>query len=487
MRTNVEFPAGLRAIGTDRQSEGFWRDGDKVRFYEGSIQPIGGWARLSQTPVAGKGREITTWAAVDNSIWSAIGTDQGLFVMTKGGNVSDITPDTFTAGQPIATFGGGYGTAGYGAGAYGLPTPSDTSVIEATVWSLANFGEDLIGTRGENTDIYRWSPSDTSVKAAKLPNSPTANAVVVTEENIVMALGADGDPRLLKWSDIRDAEDWTPTDTNRAGDLRVPTQGRLSAAVIVQGGALLFTEADVWFANYLGFTGYGVQVIADGAGAISKNAMVKLDGQVVWMGQEGFWSYAGQPFSIKCDIADDIFSDLNRAQLSLVTAFHNSAFGEVWWFYPSKDSSENNRYASYSYREGHWSKGQICRLSCTDMAPFDNPLMVGDDGHIYLHEIGTNHEGSAAYLIGGPLSLGETVATITAYIPDSRSLGDTRLSITSRYYPHGDELFNGPYVTAMKTDMRVTGREVDFRFDMTPDEDWRIGKPMIEIRPRGRR
>ena len=39
----IKPPAGFHNHGTDFESEGRWRDGNLVRWHEGSLRPIRGW------------------------------------------------------------------------------------------------------------------------------------------------------------------------------------------------------------------------------------------------------------------------------------------------------------------------------------------------------------------------------------------------------------------------------------------------------------
>lgn len=176
----LQLPPGLRSFGTKRQSAGFWRDGDLVRFYEGNIEPVGGWYALSTSAVTGSGREIIAWSDNSNSVWAGIGTHSKLYVMTKGGTLHDVTPAGFTAGQSSASNGGGYGSGIYGQGTpYGTPILSDSSIIPASVWSLDTWGENMVGVMGPEGTIYEWTPSGSPTAALTVANAPTANAIVV--------------------------------------------------------------------------------------------------------------------------------------------------------------------------------------------------------------------------------------------------------------------------------------------------------------------
>ena len=59
-----------------------------------------------------------------------------------------------------------------------------------------------------------------------------------------------------------------------------------------------------------------------------------------WMGQEAFFTYAGGAVQqLPCEVADYVFSSINRYQISKAHAVTNSRYGEVWWFYPSASST----------------------------------------------------------------------------------------------------------------------------------------------------
>ncbi len=489
MYISIELPPGVYRNGTEYQSAGRYYDANLVRWRGRSMQPIGGWQEKSATTVTGSAREMITWRDNGNQVWAGIGTHSGLYVMTNTGIVHDITPANFTSGRSDAETGAGYGIGNYGAGAYGLPRPSTTTVLPASVWSLDTWGENLVGVMPEDATIYEWTLG-TGTPAAAVANAPDCRCILATPERVLMAFGCDGNPRLIKWSDQEDNTNWTPTALNYSGDFEIATTGTILAGVKTKDTILIFTDTDVWRAEFLGPPLiYAFPVESDGAGIVSANAAAVIDGSVLWMGPESFWAYSGYVSKQPCDVEDYIFSNINTAQISKVVSFHNSSFNEVWWFYPDAESTENNRYVSFNYADATWSIGEIARLAACDISPFPFPMMADSDGQVWDHEVGTSHRGSVAFARGGPLELndGNTLATALEYIPDEKTTGDVETYFYTRNYPNGTETEYGPYTSGLPTDVRLTARQIEVKHSSTGSADWRVGTPRVRVRPRGRR
>lgn len=124
----LSLPSGMYRNGTEFQSQGRWYDGNLVRFYAGTIQPIGGWRQKSTTAMTGAPRAIISWRDNENTTRTAIATHSHIYYMTRGGVLSDITPAGFTAGRADAVAAGGYGDADYGEGTYGSPRDDSSQI-----------------------------------------------------------------------------------------------------------------------------------------------------------------------------------------------------------------------------------------------------------------------------------------------------------------------------------------------------------------------
>lgn len=484
MLTALDIPAGIYRNGTSYQSQGRYYDADLMRFTEGTIRPIGGWASRGDTAMQGKARAIISWTADSGFAWTAVGTHSHLYAISRSGAVRDITPVTgFTVGRADAYVGGGYGEGRYGAGLYGTPRLGSTTINPASVWSLDTWGEYLVGTMGST--IFEWT-LNTSVVAIPITNAPTAEAILVTEERIMFALGSDGDPRAIDWCDAEDNTDWTPSSTNLAGGKRLQTNGKLLCGRRVRGGSLLFTDVDVHLATYVGLPlVYSFERLATGCGAASKGAVTVVNDDAYWMGTNSFWTYQGGIVPLPCDVSDYVFSDINETQISKVSSWHNSDHGEVWWLYPSSGSTEVDRYVVFSYREGHWTIGEMDRLCGCPRAGLPNPQMVDSAGAIYNHEYGNLKDARLPFVQSGPIELGEGDRTmeVHAYIPDENTLGSVAASFSTADYPMDSATTVAAVTATAKTDLRFSARRVAVTITGGADVDFRFGRARFDVKP----
>lgn len=477
------IPPGVYRNGTRYQSQGRIYDADLWRWPNQTSRPIGGWRLKTADVIPGRVRTTFTWRANDNQSWASFGSNEGLFVMNRPGTVSNITPTGFTPSSADAFNGGGYGRGKYGRGRYGTPRPDTVNVIPVRVWTLDNWGENLVASYGD--DIYEWTLNTLS-PAAPILNAPTAQAILVTEQRSLMAIGSDGDPRAVDWSDLEDNTDWTPTATNQAGGRRLQTTGALRCGRRIRGGNLIFSDTDVHLATYVGLPlVYSFERLATDCGTISKGSPVCVDDRAWWMGNNGFWTYDGFVKPLECDVQDFVFSDLNVGQRSKVAGLHNSEFGEVWWFYPSASSVENDRYVFFNYREGHWGIGSLARLSGSSRGEFQYPLLVDPSGGVWEHEVGQQRDGRQPFLMSGPLEVGEgdRLMDVSAIIPDENNLGDVAVSFLNGDYPLSPDEVVASVAAQDKTDVRFQARRVAVRMTAAADRDFRVGDFRFDARP----
>lgn len=395
----LDIPPGFFRNGTEYQTRGRWYDGNLVRWYERALQAIGGWQKITdnsdnQVLLGEPARGSISWKDDSGIAHYAAGSFCKAWAFVLG-ELTEITPAGITCGAVDATAigGGAYGLGAYGAGPYGgVISDTRNQIVEAGTWQFDTFGELLIGCPWPDGGIYEW---DLNVANDFVPvtNAPTSNSgVVVTPEGFLVALGAGGDRRKVQWSDQDNRTVWTPTDTNQAGDKILEGGGELMCGARGRGETLIWTETDLWSMRFIGgdlvyqFVNVGANV-----GIMSRHAHATIGATAYWMGENGFYLYDGYARPLPSDVADYVFSDFNKVQASKVACASLSDFNEVWWFYPSADSIENDRYVVYNYAFGIWYTGELERTTATDRGAHQYPIMVDASGHLYEHEKGTTN------------------------------------------------------------------------------------------------
>lgn len=490
----IKLPPGVYRNGTRYQSAGRWYDANLVRWYEGTMRPVGGWMKTTTTPIAGACRGLYAWKDNSYNRFGLLGTNTNLYVYEGQNTVIDITPAAFPAGRVDSVYGLGFGTYTYGSSTYGTERPGIGLVLEAATWSMDNFGQYPVMCAPHDGRILYWNLAAATATVVDASAPTGCRGVLVTPEHFLVALGANGDPRTVAWADQESLTDWTASATNQAGDFPLATAGAIQTGKRMRGLSLIWTDTDVHSMTYIGTPYvYSFDRIGSFCGAAGPNAVAALDSQAIWMGTNGFFIYDGYVKSLPCDVQDYVFSDINRVQSTKIYAGANTQFGEVWWFYPSANSTENDRYVIYNYREGHWSIGQLARTAWTGSGIWKYPLAVDPSGYVYEHENGWTANGTALtstrYAESGPAEVGNGDQTmdILQLLPDDKTMGDTKISFDSQFTPDGLITSYGPYTLAPYTSVRLSGRQVQMKIVGNADDDWRVGTVRVEAKPGGGR
>lgn len=499
-RLSVALPPGIWRNGTRYQAKGRWYDANLVRFFDGTIRPVGGWRRLTDSAstelaqLTGVPRAALAFR-MDGGVTEAVATTDHLYVIS-GGDLHDVTPLDLVAGPAdtgpadAATV-GQYNVGLYNVGLYGTGSPT-VSVVEAGLWSLDNFGNDLVAVSTADRRLLVWA-GDPAVRAAVAANSPQGTSVVVTPERFLVVLGADGDVRKVAWASQETTTDWTPSDLNTAGDFSLATNGRLLAGRVTKGQTLLFTDADVHTMTYIGGTFvYRFSRVGENCGLLAPNAVVTTGGAAYWMSTRGFHKYDGYVSALRCDVEDHIFSDLNFTQAAKCWGMSVSAYNEVWFFYPSAASNEVDRYAVYNYVEDHWTVGQLARTAGFDRGAVQNPVMVDPDGFVFEHDLDASLSDARdnVYIESGPFELdeGDRVVQVQRFIPDAKNLGDVELTMYTADNPTENETtITGPFPLTAVTDLRIAARQARFRIQEHAQSAWRVGTLRFSVVPSSRR
>jgi len=468
-------------------------------------------------------QEITTTSGLNPTFVFANTSD------SSNGGASAVGDYQINVGLDTSVLGSGWGAGVWGRGTWGsasdLTVPGDTMRI----WSHDNFGEDLL-INVRDGGIYYWDKSsglnNRAVLLSGLANAnrtPTiANQILVSDKDRhIIAFGCDPetnigtqDPLLIRFSSQESLTDWAAETTNTAGDLRLGSGSKIILAVETRQQILVFTDVSLHAMQFLGppFV-FGINTVSENITTASPMCAVAVNDSVFWMGRNEFYVYSGAVERLPCTVRDYIFSDFNEDQIEKVSAATNSSFSEVWWFYPSASSEENDRYVVFNYAQQIWYYGVLNRTFWIDRGVDKTPLAASSDHYLYSHEVGFD-DGSTvpasaitSRIESSQMSLGDgdQFAFLSRIIPDItfRNSTTTTPAVTFtlgvRNFPGGQYLNTDAssvgktssvpveqFTTEVRT--RLRGRSFNLKIESTETKmGWRLGTPRVEIRPDGRR
>jgi hypothetical protein len=446
---------------------------------------------------------------------------------TGNGGGSVVGTYQINSGLDSAASGSGWGAGTWSRGSWSSAADVSIAGAQLRLWSMDNFGEDLIANvRGGG--IYYWDASaGTSARAVNITtlsgnNQPqAANLVLVSErDRHVLAFGCDPqgdpgnlDPLTIRFSDQESFTDWAATSTNTAGELRIGTGSEIIAAVQTKQQVIVFTDRSVSSMQFIGapFT-FGLSEVSTNTSIAGQNAAVAFGDAVYWMGDEVFYVYDGNVKLIPCPIEEYIFDNMNLSQRSKITSGLNSKFNEVWWFYPSTESETNDSYVVFNYAENSWYYGNLTRTAWYDNALSNLPIAASTDGYLYFHEDGLD-DGStnppspiSSYIESSAIDMGDgdQFMFVSRVLPDltfrnSIATPLATFTVSARDFPGAnfDQTDSGNAVRTSEAPVeqfteqlffRLRGRSMALKVSSnTVGTQWRLGTPRADMRTDGRR
>lgn len=443
------------------------------------------------------------------------------------GGASVVGAYQINTGLDTSVTGSGWGAGAWSRGGWGSAADVTIPGAQLRLWSHDNYGEDLI-MNVRDGGVYYWDRNLSYLRAVPIytmagaQSAPQVGKQIIVSDNDrhVIVFGCDDefnpgvmDPLLIRFSSQEDFLEWRTLPNTTAGSVRIGSGSNFIQAVETKQQILVFTDSSLHSMQYLGppYT-FGINMLSDNISIAGPNAAVGAGDTVFWMGEGEFYSYNGVVNPVQCDVKDYVFSNINTAQLEKVFAGVNPNFNEVWWFYPSSNSNENDRYVVFNYQQNIWYYGSIVRTAWTHKNTGIYPIACATDGYVYQHETGTD-DGSTfpasplnAYIesSGQDLGDGDQFAFIWRMIPDitfRNSSGEPTalFTIKSSNYPGADFSQSDDRIVAKtasvpveqftkQLDVRIRGRSFTFRIDSsTVGVAWRLGIPRIDVRTDGRR
>lgn len=426
---------------------------------------------------------------------------------------------------------------GWGAGPWGLGVwgTGVSSYAGLRTWSQSNFGEDLIFAPRDG-NIYYWDATS-GVTSRGVPlqtlggasDVPTVQKFIFVSDTsrFVFAFGCNDygsavqDPMLIRWSDQESAVDWTVAVTSQAGSIRLSHGSELVACLQTRQEIVVWTDSSLYSLQYVGVPAvWSSQLLGDNLSIAGINSPAIASGVIYWMGVDKFYKYDGRVQTLRCDLRQYIFSDINRSQYNQIFSATNEGFNEVWWFYCSQNSTTIDKYVVYNYAEDIWYYGTMARTAWLDSGLLDYPLAATYGGNLVNHEQGVddNETGDpvaiSAFIGSSEFDIddGHNFGFIWRVLPDLTFRGSTdgtspQCVMTLIPYQNSGSGPNNPTSTNSTSNatiqriatapveeftgqvyIRVRGRQIIFQVESNRlGTTWQLGAPRIDIKADGRR
>ena len=453
-------------------------------------------------------------------------TSRGVLLSSTGGSVTftNASPTVVTATTTFTD-----GTTLQFAATSSLPT----GISAATTYYVSNVSGLTFKLTDSAGTLINTTSTGSGVYISNIVDVPSVqNYILISDASrFVFAFGCNDygsstqNQMLLRWSDQENAKQWTPAATNQAGSLQLSHGSQIITALQARQEILVFTDSTLYSLQYAGPpVVWSSQLLGDNISIASENAVALASGTAYWMGVDKFYKYDGRVQTLRCDLRQYIYNDINLAQSSQFFASTNEGFNEVWFFYCSSTSSAIDRYVIFNYfennGEGVWYYGNMVRTAWLDSGLRNYPMAATGINNIVNHEYGVDDNATdTTVAINAIIETsefdiddGDSFGFVRRILPDitfSGSTGSSSPQVTMTLIPmqNSGSGANNPqsvggesYASIQRIAtapieeftgqvyIRVRGRQMILKIESNQiGTQWQLGSPRIDIRTDGRR
>lgn len=444
-----------------------------------------------------------------NDITSTVNTRPlyGDFTGTTLSPVGVFTADgTLTSGTPTVTFASTIAAIGPGLTVTGTGIPANTTVVSA------------LEVAGIWTVTLDHNATASGTVTLTFDNNVSVSGGAVMLYPYLFVYGNNG---LIKNCAAGDFNNWTSADSNENSVASV----KVVKGLPIRGGTtspagLFWTLDSVVRVTYSPTTVgsatlyWRYDLLTQQSSIMSSQCVIEYDGIFFWCGVDRFLMYNGVVQEVENKQNFNYFFDrLNYSQRQKVWVSKVPRWGEIWWFFPSGDSTECNDAIIYNVRDKVWYDSGTAmgarRSAGVFSEVFLKPIWGGcdenDEGKYILwqHETGTNEVyttsvnaidswfetnviGARTGLVGSVDQPGDNVWTrIERIEPDFVQVGDMTVVVTGSGYADEPPSDSDPYTFApdtLKVDMKEQRREMRLRFrSNTQNGDFFMGRVLLSL------
>lgn len=292
-------------------------------------------------------------------------------------------------------------------------------------WTFANFGQQVIATNG--TAVPQACSLSSSLSFTALGGSPPVAKYCAVVDNFVALANLAGAPQRVRWSGIDNSSYWPTPGTTDAIEAQSDQQdlvgeGGEIKAIVGGSPAYIFQERAIWRMQYRGAPLiFDFQMVEPGRGTPAPKSVVRYGDRVFYLGQDGFYAFAGgvsQPIGVG-QVDRWFFDNVNPAAMWAVTGAIDPERQLVYWSFPTGAEVTGTQALIYNWGVQRWSHATLpayllsniytsgmtleqigAVYSSIDALPASLDSNVWQGGRLLLAGINTN--GQLATLTGTP-------------------------------------------------------------------------------------
>jgi hypothetical protein len=433
-----------------------------------------GFILTLNTLVGGSTYTNGTYTAV--SLTGGSGTGAKATIVVSGNTVTSVTltaaGDGYAVGNTLSATAASIGGTGSGFSIKVATINSGFTASDLNLWQFDSLFDSqgsgnqlLLAHPGRNlaqidqtvaTPVLAGDIAGTTMQPLRDITGPTPSGDTISVSGGVCVLHpyvfVYGDNGLIKNSVAGDPYNWNGADANETN----VASTKIVKGLPVRGGSNA-PSGLFWALDSLIRVSYAPTTITVGGTAstfywrydiitsqssiMSSQCVIEYDGIYYWVGVDRFLLYNGTVKELKNNFNQNYFFDnLNYAQNQKVWAQKVPRFGEIWWFFPSGDSTECNDAIIYNIREDCWydaggalgARRTAGYFSQVFHYPINAGATLSEQTLIFSASIITNSTTVVKVPVNNQIATGQVV--IASNIPTGTTITLIAPSATAGYY-----------------------------------------------------
>ena len=244
--------------------------------------------------------------------------------------------------------------------------------ISPEAWHFEQFGKRVLAVKNNNV-IQEWTIGS-SVKFKDLTQAPTAKCMTIVRDFVVAGNIDAGDaPNLVKWSDLNNEENWTPSPQSQADSQYIADGGAIQN---ITGGeiGIIFLENAVYRMSYVGSPLFFQFDKISTVGCFEGKSCIEDNGISYFLSNDGFYQTDGNAVTaIGTNKVDEWFlQNANLKELVTMSTTVHPTYKLVIWNY--EDNFGKRQNLIYHIESGRWSRTETIANSVGNVATMGTDL-----------------------------------------------------------------------------------------------------------------